>query len=95
MSTKRKFDRLKNQDKFFKMQKKRLDRIAEPDTKGKLDFSIVLTNKEILKIQSKGRILKAKYGLTRAKVLREVLLNLDDEDLICFLGLYNPDKVKK
>lgn len=86
MSNKR-FDKLQNNDRYFRLQKKRYERIKEPDGKSTLDFSLSFTNKEILKIQAKGRLLKAKYGVKRADVLRKVLLNLDDEELLIFLGL--------
>lgn len=95
MASDKKIDKITNINKFYELQKKREDRIKDPNKKSSLDFNLTFTNKEILKIQSKGRLLRVKYGITRADVLRKVLLNLDDEELICFLGLYDIDKAKK
>ncbi len=95
MAEQKRFNRLKDKDRYYKLMMKKKERISNPDEKSVLDFTLTFTNKEILKIQTKSRIIKAKYGINRADILREVLLNLDDEALICFLGLYDINKIKK
>ncbi|AXX87147.1 hypothetical protein AMRN_1411 [Malaciobacter marinus] len=55
----------------------------------KKNIGITLTFKawEVDRIQRKSKVIKKLYGVKRSDVLKKVLLNLDDEDLINFLGM--------
>ncbi len=89
MATRKNIRELRARERLEYLKEKELERIKNPNKKVKFNFNIMLTNREITIIKRKTRYLKAKYNIPRTKVLRKVLLNLSDEDLICFLGLYN------
>jgi len=95
MAFEKRINKMNNKDRLLKLEEKKLDRISNQTKRENLKFNLSFTNKEILLIQRKMRLLKARFGLTRADVLRKVLLNLDGEELICFLNLLDLDKFKK
>lgn len=95
MARGKRFNHMRDLERFNKLQEKKIDRVKTPNEKEPLNLTMKFTNKEILTIQRKTKLLKVKYGVTRADVLRKVLLNLDDEELLCFLNLLQIDKLKK
>lgn len=97
MASTKKFNNLKDKERLLRLQEKKIERKMNPNEIEVLNLSLRLTSKEVAIIQRKTQLLKVKYGkgLTRSKILRKVLLNLDDEELICFLNLLTRNELKK
>lgn len=79
---------LKAEKRLEYLKNKELDRMKNPHEKIRFNLNIVFTKREIILIKRQTRYIKLHYGLSRTKVLRKVLLNLSDIDLLIFLGLY-------
>ncbi|PLY11389.1 MAG: hypothetical protein C0626_02125 [Arcobacter sp.] len=88
--------KIEDKKKLEELQKKTAERLKSSKLTAEINFNMRFKKYEIAIIKRKTKSLRIKYdGLTRAEVLRKVLLNLDDEELICFLNLLPSDRLKK
>lgn len=81
--------------KLEELRNKQIERLKESKKMGRVNITMDFKQHEIKSIQTKTKAIRALYGLTRTKVLRKVLLNLDDEELLHFLNLLPSDELKK